>query len=148
MKSAPPTLVRVTRHFAHSQAEVFDAWLEPARIERWMFGPALREEEVLRVAVDGRVGGSFSFLVRRDGEEIDHVGSYLVVERPRRLAFTWGIAGTSEEGSPVTIDLTPADGGCDVTLTHELPAEWADYADRTEEAWAKMLETLAANLDA
>ncbi|WP_335342470.1 SRPBCC domain-containing protein [Polycladomyces zharkentensis] len=61
-------------------------------IGKWMFGPAHpeREEEVVRISLDPRVGGSFSFVVRRQGQEMDHVGEYLEIERPRRLVFTWG----------------------------------------------------------
>jgi uncharacterized protein YndB with AHSA1/START domain len=56
---------RVTRRFSAAPERVFDAWLDPEMIGRWMFGPALRDEEVLRIAVDARIGGSFSFVVRR-----------------------------------------------------------------------------------
>lgn len=48
-----------------------------------MFGPRLREEEVLRIALDPRLAGSFSFLVRRQGQQIDHVGKYRKIDPPR-----------------------------------------------------------------
>ena len=111
-----------------------------------MFGPALRDEEVLRIAVDARIGGSFSFVVRRQGEEIDHIGAYLEIDRPQRLAFTWGIARESEDGSRVRIDIVPLATGCQLTLIHELHPDWADYASRTEAGWTKMLEALADRL--
>lgn len=140
-------LVRVTRRFSASPERVFDAWLDPAMIGRFMFGPALREEEVVRLTLDARVGGSFSFVVRRQGEEIDHIGEYLEIDRPRRLAFTWGIAQeSSPDMSRVIIDIAPQETGSELTLTHELHPDWADYADRTEAAWAKMLDMLVAVL--
>ena len=98
--------VRVISHFSASPERVFDAWLDPEMIGRWMFGPALRDEEVVRVAVDSRVGGSFSFVVRRQGKEIDHVGEYLEIVRPRRLVFTWGVKPLPD-GSHVIIDIAP-----------------------------------------
>jgi uncharacterized protein YndB with AHSA1/START domain len=67
VSSAQDLSVVVTHRFAASPERVFDAWLDPALIGQWMFGPAVREEEVLRLATDPRVGGSFSFLVRRQG---------------------------------------------------------------------------------
>lgn len=134
--------VQVTRGFSASPERVFDAWLDPALIGRWMFGPALREEEILRIAVDARVGGKFSFLVRRQGMEIDHIGTYLELDRPRRLAFTWGIAGQSVDESRVIIEITPREPGCELTLTHELQPQWAEYADRTQAGWTKMVEAL------
>ncbi len=104
-RPTPNVKVSVTRHFDASPERVFDAWLDPELIGKWMFGPALREEEVLRIVADARVGGSFSFLVRRQGQEIDHVGKYREIDRPRRLVFTWGIAGESEDESLVIIEI-------------------------------------------
>jgi uncharacterized protein YndB with AHSA1/START domain len=141
MTTTTPIQVRVTRRFDATPDRVFDAWLNPGSIGAWMFGPAVREEEVVRIINDPRVGGSFSFVVRRRGEEINHVGEYLEIQRPRRLAFTWGI--DEGAGSRVVIDIVAQDDGCELTLTHELPPDWSDYADRTKAAWSKMLEVLA-----
>ena len=146
MNTESHAAVRVTRRFSAAPERVFDAWLDPEMIGWWMFGPALRDEEVLRIAVDARIGGSFSFVVRRQGEEIDHMGTYLEIDRPKRLAFTWGIARESEDGSRVTIDIVPLETGCQLTLTHELQPDWADYASRTEAGWTKMLGALAEAL--
>ncbi len=74
MTADPDCIVRVTRRFTASAERVFDAWLDTALLGMWMFGPPLRDEEVLRLTLEPRVGGSFSFLVRRQGQEIDHVG--------------------------------------------------------------------------
>jgi uncharacterized protein YndB with AHSA1/START domain len=144
----PPSNVRVsvTRHFDASPERVFDAWLDPGMIGKWVFGPALREEEVLRIVADARVGEAFSFLVRRQGEEIDHVGKYLEIDRPRRLVFTWGIAGESEDESLVIIEIVPRETGAELSLTHEMDAKWADYASRTKAGWTKMIDALAATL--
>src|SRR5215510_11160287 len=142
----PNVKVSVTRHFDAPPERVFDAWLDPEMIGKWMFGPALREEEVLRIVADARVGGSFSFLVRRQGYEIDHVGKYREIDRPRRLVFTWGVAGESDDESLVIIEIIPHESGAELTLTHEMDAKWADYASRTEAGWTKMLEALAAAL--
>lgn len=146
MSPKPHPIVRVIRRFSASPERVFDAWLAPEMIGRWMFGPGLRDEEVLRLEVDPRVGGSFSFLVRRQGQEIDHVGKYREIDRPRRLVFTWGVAGASAEESRVIIDIVPLEIGCELTLTHEMHPKWADYASRTEAGWTKMLDALAATL--
>lgn len=146
MNTEEPVNVRVTRRFAATAERVFDAWLDPGIIGKWMFGHALRDEEVLRIAVDARVGGALSFLVRRRGQELDHVGRYLEIDRPRRLAFTWGIVGESTDESRVTIDIAPQKSGCELTLTHAMDAKWADYASRTEAGWTKMLDALAKAL--
>jgi uncharacterized protein YndB with AHSA1/START domain len=138
--------VRVTRRFRTSPERVFDAWLDPEMIGKWMFGPSLREEEVVKISADARVGGTFSFVVRRQGKEIDHIGEYLEIERPRRLVFTWAVAPDPIDSSRVIVEIVPQGTGCDLTLTHELHPDWADYASRTEAAWTKMLDVLDATL--
>ena len=74
----------VIRRF-HAPAErVFDAWLNREMLGRWMFGPAVRDEEIIHLSLTPRVGGSFSFLVERGGEDIEHRGKYLEIDRPSR----------------------------------------------------------------
>jgi uncharacterized protein YndB with AHSA1/START domain len=144
--AAPNVKVSVTRYFNASPERLFDALLDPEMIGKWMFGPALREEEVLRIVTDARVGGSFSFLVRRQGQEIDHIGKYREIDRPRRLVFTWGVAGDSDDESLVVIEIVPQESGAELTLTHEMDPKWADYASSAEAAWAKMLGALETAL--
>ena len=145
--SEPPVIVRVTRRIDASAERVFDAWLDPSLIGQWMFGPRLREEEIIHLKVDGQVGGKFSFLVRRQGHEIDHVGTYETLDRPQRLVFTWGIAGDSAEESRVIVAIVSLDSGCELTLTHEMHPKWAEYRDRTQAGWTRMTDTLAAVLN-
>lgn len=146
MRDTPPVAVRVTRRFTASPDRVFDAWLDPELIGSWMFGPGLRDEKVVRIAVDPCVGGTFSFVVRRQGEEIDHIGEYLEIDRPRRLVFSWGVRPDSPDGSRVIIDIVPLASGAELILTHELHPDWVDFASRTEASWTKMLEVLATRL--
>jgi uncharacterized protein YndB with AHSA1/START domain len=99
---------------------------------------------VLRMGLEAKVGGHFSFVVEREGKEFDHTGEYLEIERPRRLAFTWGIRGMSDSSaSRVTLELREAaEGGCELVLTHALAPGWEDFAQRTKEGWEKILGSL------
>ena len=139
-------LVRVNHCFPASAEAVFDAWLDPELIGKWMFGPAVRDEQVVRTLIDPRVGGAFSFVVRRQGKEINHLGEYLTLERPHRLVFTWTTADSLPATSRVTIEILSLENQCELTLTHEIQPEWLDYAARIEESWSKMLHVLEATL--
>src|SRR5437870_1551281 len=86
-----PVTVTVKRRFDAAPERVFDAWLSPDMIRKWIFGSP-DDEEVVRIAVDARVGGSFSIVLRRKGAEVDHAGEYLEIDRPRRLVFTFGVS--------------------------------------------------------
>jgi uncharacterized protein YndB with AHSA1/START domain len=138
-KEQSPVEVRVTRRFAFPAERVFDAWLDPAMLGRFMFGPQLREEEIVRLTLDARVGGRFSFVVRRQGQEIDHVGRYLELDRPTRLAFTWAVAPNPEEASRVTIEIRALPGGCELELVHRMDPQWAEYAERTRQGWTTIV---------
>jgi uncharacterized protein YndB with AHSA1/START domain len=137
-------------HSFHLPAEcVFDAWLDPGDLSRWMFGPDVRDERIVHLRNDPKIGGAFSFRVERGGKQIEHAGTYTAIERPRRLAFTWGawIPGEIEDASSlVEIAIESRSDGCELTLTQTMPAEWADYAARTEQGWRHMLETMASAL--
>jgi uncharacterized protein YndB with AHSA1/START domain len=137
-----PVSVRVTHRFSAAPERVFDAWLDPEKIAKWMLAPA--PGEMTRVEVDARVGGSFCFVVRRGGEEIAHVGEYLELARPRRIVFTWSVPQYSAESTRVSIDLSAAGSGTELTLTHEgvLP----DFATRTQAGWSTILDAMAAAL--
>ena len=96
MNHGQPLNVRVTRRFDATPGGL-RCLARPKIIGQWMFGPALREEEVV--------------------------------------------------SSRVTVEITPLESGCNVALTHELHPDWADYVDRTEEAWRLMLGALVALLE-
>jgi len=141
---ANPAAIAIQK-FSVPPQRVYDAILDPAMIARFMFGPLLREEEILHIRNDPRTGGEFSYKVRRGQDEIDHVGRFLELDPPKRIAFTWAIA-PEKDGSTVTIDIAPSREGCTVTLMHEMAPEWADFLDRSRAAWEKMLGVLATLL--
>ena len=142
MSPEPTMTIRVTRRFSASAERVFDAWLDPEKAGQWMFATA--SGQLVRVEIDARVGGSFVFVDRRGGEDVEHTGEYLEIERPRRLVFTFAVPKFSSQSTRVTIDIVPAGAGCELTLTHEgvLP----DYASRTEAGWTGILDGLGATL--
>jgi uncharacterized protein YndB with AHSA1/START domain len=130
--------LQVTRSFAATPERVFDAWLDPAIAPRFLF--ATSTGEMLRVEIDARVGGKFLIVRRDNGEDIEHVGEYLTIDRPRRLVFTFAVPKFSAQATQVTVEIAPAANGCTLTLMHEgvLP-EWAE---RTQEGWGKILAGL------
>ena len=132
----------ITRRFDCAIEGVFDAWLDPAKASKFLF--ATPTGKMIRVDIDARVGGSFN-ITRRDGDDIEHVGTYLEIDRPRRLVFTFGVPKFSDQMTRVTIDLKPLPTGCELTLTQEqVPSEWLD---RTREGWGMILDGLSAHLD-
>lgn len=143
MNAEPNVTVRVSRRFSASAERVFDAWLDPDRAGRWLF--ATPAGQMVRAEIDACVGGQFAFVDRRDGEDVEHVGEYLEIDRPRRLVFTFAVPKYSTVSTRVTVEIQPMGTGCELTLTHEnvLP----DYGTRTEAGWTMILNRLAQTLD-
>jgi uncharacterized protein YndB with AHSA1/START domain len=83
------------------------------------------------------------FTDQRGEIEARHWGTYLELERPRRIVFTW-IVDASEESNPsrVLLDIVPDADGCVVTIVHQLDAAWAEYVPRVEAGWGSMLAAL------
>ncbi|MCD7060366.1 SRPBCC family protein [Pelagibacterium xiamenense] len=126
---------------------VFDAWVNPAKIRRWLqrnnenIG---RDSEVTVVEVEPQEGGAYRFVDVADGEEGPCWGTYLTFERPSRLDFTFFIDEDEERDatSVVRIRLEPDGAGCRATLAHEMDAKYAEYIESTKKAWAGMLRAI------
>jgi uncharacterized protein YndB with AHSA1/START domain len=135
---------RVIRHFRAPPEHVFDAWLDAKTAGKWLFAAATGE--VVCVEIDGRVGGWFYIVHRRDGEDVEHIGEYCEVERPSRLVFTLSVEKYTLNFDRVSIAIVPFANGCKLTLTHQTnPA--AD-SNRIEVGWAHVLDRLATTIGA
>jgi uncharacterized protein YndB with AHSA1/START domain len=141
MTDKNPGTIRITRRFDFPIERVFDAWLDPARASKFLF--ATPTGKMVRVDIDARVGGTFN-ITRRDGEDVEHIGTYLEIDRPRRLVFTFGVPKFSIQMTRVTLDLRALETGCELTLTHEgvLP-EWLE---RGREGWSMIIDGLSTSL--
>jgi len=145
MSASPsPSAVRVVRVLPATPEEVFDAWLDPEGLARWMCpGPVTSAT----AEVDGRVGGRFRIVMREPGTDYLHTGEYRELARPRRLVLTWVSEATRGLPTTVTVELKPHGAGeTELTLVHEgLPEE---TAERYTDGWGQILEKLAAHVRA
>ena len=144
--------VRVTHRFESSAERVYDAWLNPEKARHWLKA-ALTEcglaGEIRRVEIDARVGGSFFFSDMREGTEARHWGTYIELNRPRKIVFTW-ITDESEEVDPskVTLTIEPDGQGCVASIVHEMDAKWTEHIPQTERGWSSFLTAIDAWLGA
>jgi uncharacterized protein YndB with AHSA1/START domain len=137
---------RVTHRFSTPAGQVYDAWLNPHDVRVWL-AASLKEAglagELNRIEIDPRVGGMFFFSDLRNGAEARHWGTYLELDRPHTIVFTW-IVNEADEADPskVTLTIEPEANGCTATLVHEMDAKWAEYVDRTKSGWSRMLKAV------
>ena len=71
--------LELRRRLTASPERVFAVWTDPALLARWM-SPFAEAE----ASVDVRVGGTFAIVMRGQGQEIRHTGTYLEVDPPHR----------------------------------------------------------------
>jgi uncharacterized protein YndB with AHSA1/START domain len=143
MKPQPQkATVQVARRFSASAERVFDAWLDLNTAGKWLF--ATPTGKMSKVKIDARIGGSYLIVECREGTDVEHIGDYLEIDRPRRLVFTLKVPKYSQENTKVTIEIRPLESGCELTLTHEgvLP----NYIASTTSGWNMILDQLATKL--
>jgi uncharacterized protein YndB with AHSA1/START domain len=134
------TDVVVERTIAAPPETVFAGWVDPGIAARWLF--TTPEGIAVRAETDPVEGGEFLFIEERADERIVHVGEYLTVDPPRRLAFVFSLDQFRTTNQVDICFETAADGGTLLVLTHKLDIQWAAFADRTAKGWALMLDEL------
>jgi uncharacterized protein YndB with AHSA1/START domain len=135
--------VTVTRRFSVRPEQLFDAFLDPDIAARFMF--ATPAGEMVRVEIEPKVGGAYTFVDRRDGEDIEHVGRILELDRPGRLDFEFSVPKYDPRMTTVRLDIVADGTGSLLTLTHEGVDE--AYLEQTGKGWTMILETAAASLE-
>jgi uncharacterized protein YndB with AHSA1/START domain len=131
--SRDSTVLQVRRTLSAPRERVFEAWLDPDLLRRWLTGPRATSP---RAEVDARVGGEFRVIVTSrlggllgrlpgsfDGA-VHMVGRYLEISPPERLVFSFGwenfpTIDLDPEATVVTVEFHEWDGGTEIVLTHE-----------------------------
>ena len=134
MKSAELPLVESV-WIAAAPERVFPFFTDPARLVKWLGHTA---------ELDPVPGGRFAV----DIDQRPVRGSYLELEPPRRVVFSWGDAGSAElppGASRVEVELEVAGDGTQLTLRHFglNPRQRADHAL----GWPIVLGRLVAACD-
>jgi len=140
-------IVTLSRSFAAPPERVFDAWLDPAQVRRFLF--ATPDGEMTTVEVDARVGGDALIVERRGDKEALHRLRYEIVDRPHMLVFLFKacIAGgpVADDWTRVRVAIERDGRGARLTLTHE--GVWPDFEDKTRAGWTMILASLATLLE-
>ena len=144
MTVAESVKVTVSRRFDAPAERVFDAWLDAEAARNWLF--TMPDTEPKRAEIDPRIGGAFTFVDLRNGDEVIHEGTFLDIDRPTRLRLRFWVSDKPDAVDMLEIRIEADGDGCQLTLTHELHPDWAAYESFTRNAWADMFDLLAARL--
>jgi uncharacterized protein YndB with AHSA1/START domain len=132
--------VQVRRRVRATAEQIFDLWTKPDLMVRWMSPfPGVVD---CKATCDLRPGGAFS-LVMLSGESSREVsGTYVQIDRPRKLVFTWIGPLTNNVTTLVTVELNQSGDETDVVLTHERLPTPAICEGHTR-GWGNILDHLA-----
>lgn len=118
---------------------VFQAWLQPEAVRRWMCpDPSVR---ITRLEWTPAVGDPYRIGMDVGGDIVWFEGEFLTVDPPNRMAFTWISSRTDEQETVVTISLRPVAGGTELRLRHEALPDPAAALDH-ERGWDQILRRL------
>ncbi|MFI5697294.1 SRPBCC domain-containing protein [Kribbella sp. NPDC051586] len=128
------TEIRIERVLPATIGRVYDAWTRADLLVQWYCPNPTWE---LKVDADVRVGGDWMV------EMGPHVvrGTYLEVEPPRRLVFSWKWDGTEDEPTRVEVDLAEVADGTRMVLSHTGFADAEDAANH-QQGWEPELVRL------
>jgi uncharacterized protein YndB with AHSA1/START domain len=126
--------VTMVRTFHALPSRVFDAWVAPGLIARWL-GP--RDLPLTSCRIEARAGGSFSLAWRNpDGSEMVLSGTYLEIRPPHRIVH----AGTMR-GEAFRVTTTFTAQGNDTAVT--IAVEYASRQRRDEVMASRMKDRIA-----
>jgi len=130
--------LNVSRTINAPAEALFNAWLDPDMLARFML-PG-KGTTVPKAATDPVEGGRFDIMMKAGDQELPHAGTYKKIDRHSKIIFTWE-SPFSVDGSTVTLDFKPVDGGTEVNLHHvKFPTE--ESRDNHEGGWKSILAKL------
>lgn len=105
----------VSRIIKAPAARVFDAWLDPQMLARFMLpGENMSVPDAETDAVEG---GRFRIVMAAGDKHMPHGGTYRTIDRHSRIVFTWESPFSTDE-SIVTLDFKPMEDATEVVLHH------------------------------
>lgn len=128
----------VTKEVDAPPQRVYDAWLDPLVARKFLF--ATDTGVMVRTEIEPWVGGRFIMTDRRNGEDFEHVGEYIELERPKRIVFDFWLPKYSEQRTRIEVDIADRGSSSLVTLTHrDVPS---DHRDKARGGWTTILDAL------
>jgi uncharacterized protein YndB with AHSA1/START domain len=139
-----PRAAVVRRVLPASPDVVYDEWLDADGLAEWM---CPRPARPTKVDLEPKAGGHLRIDIDDQGYLLQVTGTYLDLDRPRLLRFTWHCSDWAEpdRGSVVTVTLEPhGDGQTLMTIRHALLPPHLTGAH--ERGWGRVAEQLGARL--
>ena len=133
-------IVQIRRRVKAGAELIFDLWTKPDLMVRWM-SPYPGAVDC-KASCDLRPGGAFSLVMSSEQSIREVSGTYVQIDRPRKLVFTWTGPLTNHVNTLVTVELNPRGDETELVLTHERLPTTAICGGHTK-GWGNILDHLA-----
>ena len=146
MTDAETPAALVERLLPASPAVCYDEWLDPESLSHWMCPWPARASSI---ELDPTIGGRLLIDIEEEGVLYTVTGSYVELDRPRLVSFTWSCSTWPDPSaeSLVTVTFEPrGDTETLMTIHHALLPP--DLTDQHQSGWDRIAEQLAAELAA
>ena len=141
---ASPSSLVISRTYPASVERVFKAWTDANQLGQW-FAPT--DDYTTKANVDLRIGHEYRIAITHKGGNVHTiVGTYHLIEPPRKLVYTWRWENGPAADTLVTVDFTPDGEATKVTITHEKFISTEDR-DKHNEGWNGCLNRLQRTLN-
>lgn len=134
----------VNRKIAAPRATVFNAWLSPEMLAKFMRTPT-DGGVASKVKTDPVKGGRFSIVMVTAEREIPHAGTYLEIDPHSRLSFTWE-SPYSLDDSVVTIDLAEVDPDTTEITLRQVKFRSEEARQGHTKGWNAILDNLEQSI--
>jgi len=133
------TIYRQEVRIAARPESVFDYFVDAEAMQRWIG---------IATAVDATDGGEL--MIDMNGRDIVR-GEFVLVDRPRRVVFTWGYDTSADMppgSSTVEVTLQPDGSGTLLTLTHNdcPPDRLNDHADGWRHFLGRLVDAASTSI--
>jgi uncharacterized protein YndB with AHSA1/START domain len=106
---------------------VYDEWLDPVGMLEWM---CPRPARAVKISLEPSVGRPLRIDIEDSGSSLYVTGTFVELDRPRRLRFTWSCSAWADPSVQSLVTVTLEARGADETMMiieHEqLPPEEVD----------------------
>jgi uncharacterized protein YndB with AHSA1/START domain len=140
---ASPSSLLISRTYPASVERVFKAWTDANQLGQW-FAPT--DDYTTKASVDLQVGHEYRIAITHKGGNVHTIiGTYRLIDPPRKLVYTWRWEGGPAADTLVTVDFNPHGDSTEVTITHEQFTNTEDR-DKHNEGWNGCLNRLQRTL--
>jgi uncharacterized protein YndB with AHSA1/START domain len=133
-------VVQLRRRVKATAEEIFELWTKPDLMARWM--SPFPDAVDCKASCDFRLGGSYSLVMASQGSSREVSGTYVHIDRPRKLVFTWMGPLTNHVTTLVTVELNSRGDETELVLTHERLPTPEMHVGHTK-GWGHILDHLA-----